>query len=131
MSAKSFKVMVIDDDVDTCELMKSHLEHLDGATEISVHTECNGELGLAAVNATRYDLIITDFLMPNMNGLEMITEIRKGSGCNQATPIICITGHLPMIDDKIPAHIMSNVEFIEKPYDVDELYGVLKDYLKV
>jgi two-component system chemotaxis response regulator CheY len=50
----------------------------------------DGQDGLAKASSTRFDMIITDLNMPNMNGLEMIREIRQ-LPVQSGTPIIFLT----------------------------------------
>ncbi|MFK7872002.1 MAG: response regulator [Oligoflexales bacterium] len=123
-----YKIMIIDDDDDTRDILSKHLSEL-YPQKLDIHTEDNGIDGLRILAEKKFDFILTDFLMPSMNGMEIITDIRTGSTCNQATPILCITGHLPMIDDKIPAHILTNTDFLEKPYQLEEFKSLTRQYL--
>jgi CheY-like chemotaxis protein len=53
----------------------------------------NGTGALAAAAATRFDLIITDYAMPDFDGCELIARLRAGTGPNWATPIVLMSGY--------------------------------------
>jgi CheY-like chemotaxis protein len=63
----------------------------------------DGQSGIRAINAGHFDLVIVDLFMPDMNGLDTITAIRKN---NTLTPIIVVSGF--MFDGPCPK--MANFE---------------------
>ena len=66
------KILVVEDNVDSRELMHLHL-----TTEgFSVVIAANGQEGLYMANAEHPDLIITDIEMPELNGLDLVKELR-------------------------------------------------------
>ena len=79
-------ILIIDDDAAVREVLRRILES-DGHT---VREAEDGEKGLRAYRVERADLVIADILMPVMNGLELIQEIRRES---PAARIIAITGY--------------------------------------
>ncbi|HEY1848222.1 MAG TPA: response regulator [Opitutaceae bacterium] len=79
------RILLIDDDHSICAVLKALLE--DQGREVSVAE--NGKKGLAAFKTGPFDLIITDLVMPEKEGLETIREIRELS---QTVPIIAISG---------------------------------------
>ncbi len=77
-----FKVLLVDDNHDKRQLLTVALE----AAGYSVHTATDGLEGLSAVDALQPDLIITDVMMPRMDGYEMARRLRA----NPATRFIPI-----------------------------------------
>ncbi len=79
------RILVIDDDRAILEMAGSALKGRGHAVEIAV----NGRVGLRALGAERFDLVITDMLMPEMDGLETIRAIK---GFDPAMKVLAITG---------------------------------------
>lgn len=105
------RVLVVDDEKDILTIWLGMLKGMDSSIE--VHTAESGELALKLVNAVpKYDLVITDFKMPNMNGLELIYELKKNPKTS-ATPVLFFTGYMP----ELLAHseMLDKVLIFEKP----------------
>jgi len=89
-----------------------------------VHVAVNGKTGLSLFNKLRPDLVITDLNMPEMNGLEMIAEIRKK---DPDTRIIIMTAHdarenfLHAIRHRVRGYLIKPVEHDELEAQVREL----------
>ena len=80
------RVLVIDDEVSLRLALRDVLE----SAGYSVTTVASGSEGLMRARCHDYDLIITDMIMPGMQGSELIARLRSG-GFDM--PIIAITGH--------------------------------------
>ena len=82
-------MLIIDDE----GLMAISLEEIfTEASHTNVITASNGEEGIELCKTTKFQIIITDFQMPIMDGGELIKELRLNSGLNKNTPIIILTG---------------------------------------
>jgi len=79
------KILLIDDDDIVREMFTEMLEY----EGFVVHSAENGLKGLALYNSMSFDLIITDIIMPEKEGIETISAIRKN---DKKTPIIAISG---------------------------------------
>lgn len=96
---------------------------------IEVHSATNGLEGLALTNAVpNYDLVITDFKMPKMNGLEFIQQLRENPNYKQ-TPVMFFTGYLPELKEHTGA--LENVFLFDKPFISDKLKTNIKMCLKL
>ena len=84
---------------------------------------CDGQDGLGKANAERFDLILTDLNMPNMDGLSMIREIRKGT-VQTGVPILFLTTES---DDgvKAEAKAAGATGWLVKPFVPDQLLRVV------
>lgn len=110
------KILVIDDDVIVRETLTQILEDLGHLVLIAE----DGKAGVAAFRADRPDLVITDIIMPEQEGIQTITEIR---GLAPEAKIIAISGggRIGNTDFlKIARHIGAN-DVIAKPFDPDDL----------
>ena len=87
-SGATAKVLVVDDSDDTRDMMAKLLE----LESFAVVTAQDGLDALAVAAHEQPDLIITDVNMPNLNGIEMIRELRKRPGFSRV-PIIAITAY--------------------------------------
>ncbi len=67
------RILVIDDDVHIRSLIETHLQ-FDG---YDVDTAENGKVGLKLVGLHQYDLVITDVVMPEQDGLEVVMGIKR------------------------------------------------------
>jgi len=84
----------------------------------------DGKEALEMHNTVDMDLIITDYEMPNMNGIELAESIRS-SGNNEEVPIIMITSNFDSRQKAIAAGV---THWISKPYDSEVLLKNIKKY---
>ena len=82
------KVLFVDDEPDVLEQAKIFLER--EKEEIEVETASSAEEGLELLNEKKYDFIISDYKMPEMDGLEFLEHVREN--LNSGTPFIILTG---------------------------------------
>jgi len=79
------KILLIDDNPDGLLVRRALLEELG----FQVETALNGEEGLRRFDSGNHDVVVTDYRMPGMDGIEVIREIRRR---NAATRIILLSG---------------------------------------
>lgn len=118
------RILVIDDDCTVRLLLERYLTH--GGH--SVFEADNGKTGLQALHDFKPDLVITDIMMPEMDGLEILLEIRKS---NQTLPIIAISGGMRdgSINFSEQAMLNGAQRVFEKPVGLDVLMNAVKDLL--
>ena len=81
----------------------------------------DGEQALAMFQAGKYDLVITDFRMQKMDGLELAEAIKK---CSPATPIILVTAYVEALQSSMGQ--VSNIDLLlGKPFSVMDLQAAL------
>ncbi len=111
-------VLVIEDTVPMRKLIVSVLESLGIGR---VHTASNGEQGFAQYQALNPDIIITDWLMQPVDGIEFIKMVRTHpSSPNRTIPIIIITGY-SAISRVLEARDTGVTEFLIKPFTATDL----------
>jgi two-component system, NtrC family, response regulator HydG len=113
MITESNRILIIDDDVDICALLKRFLER----KSFIVETAFNAKDGLARAATEKFDLILTDFRLPDKDGLEVIREIKS---MHSKTPIIVITGYSD-VQQAIEAIRLGAAEYVTKPIYPEEI----------
>ena|SRR5687768_5155736 len=121
MSGKN--ILVVEDNMDTYELVKFVLEKKGHATFLAM----NGREGVNAAIKQRPDLIIMDLAMPMMDGW-IATETLKQNPLVKDIAIIALTAHaLP--DDRKRAFDAGINEYITKPMDIRKFLEIIEQWL--
>ena len=112
------KILVVEDEKDLNRVITKHLEK----NNYSVDSCFDGEQALDYVLYGEYDLIITDIMMPKIDGYEFIKQLRvKGN----STPVIMLTAK-DSLDDKILSLDSGADDYIVKPFEFDELLARIR-----
>lgn len=106
-------ILIVEDDSDICQLYSRVLTK----NGYQVTGVANGQEALDAIDQNYYDLIISDIMMPVMNGYELVRELRE-NGCN--IPVMMITAK-DAFDDKRQGFLSGTDDYMVKPIDVDEM----------
>lgn len=111
---ESTSVLIVDDDDFACNLLTSMLQ------ELHVHDVAQAENGAAALELIKdgfdADIIITDWEMPVMDGIELTRTIREQFSPSKATvPIIMVTSHSRLAEVEM-ARDAGITEFLVKPF---------------
>ena len=115
------KVLVVDDDVNICELLRLYLEK-DG---YKVRSANDGEQAVAQFSQFSPDLILLDIMLPKMDGWQVCREIRKTS----SVPIIMITAKGEVFDKVLGLELGAD-DYISKPFDTKEVIARVKAVLR-
>jgi two-component system, NtrC family, response regulator HydG len=112
------KILIIDDDIDLCLLLSRFLSKNGFETE----TAHSGEKGIAAFNRHRFDAVICDYRLGDMDGIKLLTALKEA---DQHTPIIVITGYS---DIKTAVEVIKRgaFDYITKPLIPDEVLAILR-----
>ena len=108
-----FKILIAEDDNELRQLF-SHVLIKNGYSVVGVP---NGQKALAAMETSYYDLIISDIMMPVMDGYELVRTIRA-SGYN--TPVLMITAR-DAFDDMREGFVSGTDDYMVKPVNVNDL----------
>jgi two-component system alkaline phosphatase synthesis response regulator PhoP len=119
MSSK--KVLVVDDDVKTVELVKLYLNR-DG---YRVLTAYNGNDALKMARENHPDLIVLDLMLPGINGFEVCRTLRSES----EVPIIMLTA-LTTDDDRLTGLNLGADDYVTKPFSPRELAARVRAVLR-
>lgn len=122
------RVLVVEDDPHTAELLRMHVSHL----PCEVHIAYDGAVALAQAQANRYDLILLDIMLPGMNGIDVCSRLRLET---IYTPIIMVTAKATETD-RVLGLALGADDYVTKPFSVAELLARVKaifrriEYLK-
>ena len=115
------RLLIIDDDIKLLNLLKNSFENENYIVQIA----SSGHEGIDLIKKSPSDIVITDLFMPDMNGIEIIKQIKE---LFPTTHIIIISGEFNKHGinyDKIALH--SGAEYaIDKPIDLDKLFGIVE-----
>ena len=116
------QILIIEDEKRVASFIKKGLEE-DG---FQVEVAYDGLIGKKMALASRYDLIILDINLPQINGYEVCKEIRNH---NTSIPIIMLTA-LGTMEDKLEGFDSGSDDYIVKPFEFKELLARVKVFLK-
>ncbi|WP_028534854.1 sigma 54-interacting transcriptional regulator [Paludibacterium yongneupense] len=109
------RIVLVDDDADLLRLVGMRL----GAAGYEVEAHGSAEAALNAMAARRADLLLTDWRLPGMNGLELFDEVRRRY---PALPVILLTAH-GTVPDAVDAVSRGVFGYLVKPFDGQALLG--------
>lgn len=116
------RILVVEDEERVAALIKKGLEEMEFAVTIASTGAVGKDLALSGL----FDLIITDVLLPDVNGIEVCKAIRTEL---PAIPIIMLTA-LGTTDDKVGGFDAGANDYLVKPFDFRELYVRIRELLK-
>jgi PAS domain S-box-containing protein len=116
------RILVVDDDLGVCRSLEEILE----AVGCSVETASDGAEALARVGSTRFDLVLSDVVMPKMDGYELYTALRK---LRPELPVLMMTAFHYDRDHVIKRSRMEGLEGVifKKPVDPARLCEVIAE----
>jgi len=80
------KILVVDDEADICSCLKSYFEKRD----FTVSTSGKGLEALSMMRSSKYDVVLLDLSLPDLNGDRVLEELRKN---DKETKVIIVTGN--------------------------------------
>lgn len=93
----------------------------------SVHAVENGRQAIAALSIDGYNLVLMDVTMPELNGQEAVSRIRKVEGLDHHTPVIALTGHTS--DSEVQRCLASGMDAcLFKPVRPKELFDAVEKW---
>lgn len=118
-------ILIVDDTPDNLRLLSSTLT----ARGYKVRCAIDGAMALMAAQAAPPDLIMLDIKMPQMDGYEVCQHL-KGDERTREIPIIFISA-LDEVLDKVKAFTIGGVDYIQKPFQVEEVLARVKSQLTI
>ena len=108
-----FKILVVEDNKNLRKLMITYLKR----NNYEVLEAEDGKVALDIIDKNHVDLIISDIMMPNIDGYELTKELRQA---NFLVPILIVTAK-DTIDDKRQGFLLGVDDYMVKPIDMDEM----------
>lgn len=120
----SEKVLIIDDEVHIVELLRFNLETSGYKTIYSY----DGFDGFIKAKEEKPSLILLDWMLPNISGIEVLKKIRQDSDLKN-TPVIMLTAK-NMEDDKVEGLEIGADDYITKPFSIKELLARITSVMR-
>lgn len=117
------KILLADDEKDLSKAVGTILTY----SNYDVDIVSNGKEALERINNTIYDLIILDIMMPVMDGIQALKEVRKN---NIKTPVILLTAK-SQVDDKVEGLDSGANDYLTKPFDKKELLARIRALTRI
>lgn len=120
MSTRDTQVLVVDDE----EQLRKLAERMLARGGLVAETSPSGEEALAMLrHGRRFDVIVSDLMMPGMDGMQFLREVRQQ---DLDVPIVFLTGN-PSVATAMEAMEQGGYRYLAKPVDPDRLVAVVKD----
>ena len=112
------RILVVDDE----EVIRSGCKEILEMNDFSVDVAENGVEGFDKIKAESFDIVLTDIMMPEMDGMELLDEIKK---LDQDVVVIVITGYATL-ENAINAGRKGAYDYLPKPFNPDELLAKIE-----
>jgi len=123
----SKKVLVVDDSNVMRQIIKNNLKQLGFKPDNLVDAE-DGSVGLRKAGENKPDLIVSDWNMPKMTGIEFLKAVRADAGL-KAIPFLMVTSETEK--EKIMEAVQAGVsQYIVKPFNANQLEEKIKQIFK-
>ncbi len=116
------KILIVEDDENLLDMMSRYLRH----EHYIVETSSNGKDAYALVNTYKYDILVLDWNIPGMTGVEICSKLRSNGN---TVPILMLTGQ-SALDKKIAGFRAGTDDYLTKPFDIEELTVRLEALLR-
>lgn len=118
---KQLSLLLVDDDAELCGMMREFLAEAGHKLE----TAYNGREGLAHALRGNYDLMILDVMLPGLDGLAVLDQLRR----KKDLPVIMLTARVQQ-HDRILGLNSGADDYLPKPFDPDELLARIRAVLR-
>lgn len=115
------KILIVEDDLSVSEMIKDYLEK--EGYEVTAAFE--GEEGMQKFQNDAFDLIILDIMMPKLNGIEVMKQIRRDS----SVPILIVSAKDTDVEKVLGLELGAD-DYIAKPFAMIELSARVKSALR-
>jgi len=115
------RVLVVDDDVELCDLVKEFLQP-EGLQVEAVH---NGNRGLERALSGEHALVVLDVMLPGMNGLDVLRKLRASS----TVPVLLLTARGQDVDRIVGLELGAD-DYLPKPFNPRELVARIRAILR-
>jgi DNA-binding response OmpR family regulator len=116
------RILVVEDDRDLSSVITRYLK----IEKYEVDQAYDGEEGLEYIHQLEYDCIIMDVMMPKLDGLSVVRQMREE---NNSTPVLILTAR-SMVDDKVMGLDSGADDYLTKPFATKELSARLRALIR-
>lgn len=115
------RILIIDDDLEMCSMLAEYLES-EGLRAEVVH---EGSAGLKRALSEEHDLVVLDVMLPGLNGLEVLRQLRSKSGAR----VVLLTAKGEELDRIIGLEVGAD-DYVSKPFSPRELLARIRAILR-
>lgn len=115
-------ILIIDDE----QVVINSISKIAAGENFSVDSVCDASSALQKISTTDFDLIICDIMLPGMDGFQFLSELDSK---RIDTPVMMTTGY-STIENAVKSLYNGAIEFIPKPFTVDEMTSVIRRGMK-
>ena len=115
-------ILIVDEDKEICDYMETFLSK-DG---FAVKTLTSPQEAVEEIKSGRYHLVILDLMMPKIDGIELLSQIRK---VDTDIAVIIFTGY-PSLETAVASMKLDVVDYIKKPFNPEEFGQVIERVVK-
>lgn len=115
------EILIIDDDRELGEMLREYF----APDHFRLSAATSGEDGLAQLQAGRYDLLILDVMLPGINGIDVLRQVRQ----NNDLPVIMLTARGDDVDRILGLEFGAD-DYLSKPFNPRELLARIKAILR-
>ena len=112
---RNFNILIVDDDAEIAHYIKTEL-----CDWYRFDHACNGKEGLKMLLTGKYDLVISDVMMPEMDGITMLKNIKSNSNISDV-PVILLTSKSE-VENRLESLRKGADAFLAKPFNMEELH---------
>lgn len=117
------RILIVDDEKDFTEIISTLLDFHDFQAE----TVNNSSDVMPMLQKAHYDLIVTDLMMPGLNGFDLVAQLREDPK-TKSIPVIVLSAKT-LSDDERKRLMLSNVTFLTKPFEPQGLVEKISQML--
>jgi len=114
-------VLIVEDDEGISSFLQAELEHEDFIVSIAA----TGRAALTVFEQTKFDIILLDIMLPELNGIEVLRRIRKTS----RVPVIMLTARGETFD-KVNGLNVGADDYLTKPFEIEELLARIHSVMR-
>lgn len=118
------RLLLVDDEPSLREAVKAYLENFGFTVDVAT----NGEEGWEKVQQSPPDLVITDVMMPKVDGYQLLKRLRENPQF-KPLPVVFLTAR-GMTSDRIQGYQARCDAYLSKPFDPDELVAIVENLLE-
>ncbi len=115
---KKVRLLMVDDNVKFLEMVSKRL----GLKDFEVTAADDGKKAIKAAGKGEFDIALVDLRMPDLDGTEVLKILKKK---HKFLEVVILTGHAT-IDSAVECTKLGAFDYLEKPYEFDQLLDVLK-----
>ncbi|MFB5195019.1 DNA-binding response regulator [Bacillus sp. AFS073361] len=116
------RILIVEDEKQIAKILRIELDY----EGYEVMVAYDGKSGLQAALNEKFDLILLDVMLPEMNGIELLRKLRKE---NNLIPVILLTARNTTMD-KVTGLDQGANDYITKPFEIEELLARIRSCLR-